>query len=561
MKNTSRLPKYIKLNEAVRPQDNFYQYVCHHWCQDNPLPADRGSWSHFSKLQEKIHRQIKTIIHSWQASSDLRPEQEKVVTLYENYKQRHKYYNQSLKTLLKLRQNILDVKPGPKALAQVLALSSLNGLSSFISLDVTIDTKNSQRHCLFIDPPDLALPDRDYYLSASSKMRHLRQAYLKFLKKHQKQMTAAGFEYAIEPDKILEIETDLAKLSWPIYKAVNIEKTHNPFSWEDLNEQFPFNWSTYFQFAEISPPTDLIVSQPPYLREALKYLETLDFDLLQQYLLQQLALSYGSLLGDKFQKTKFEFFGLIVSGRRKMESLEKRAVDYVNQALCDVIGQAYIQEHFSASQREDAQTVASEVSAALRRRLAENSWMSEKSKKYAQGKLDKIVVNIGYSNFWANYDDLKLSRNNPVLNSFNIQKHRRQRYLDLLGQKTNRRAFGDIQEEVQLANAWTEIFLLNTNYPAGFLQPPFYDHRASLAYNLGSLGMTIGHELTHNFDQAGANVDQDGNLNPWLTKNEQRAFKKATAKLMKTAKQHSPAPKIKMKGKQVIDELIADLGG
>ena len=560
MKNTNNLPKYVRLNKQVRPQDDFYAYVCHHWRQANPIPAHRGWWSLFDKLQAQIDQRIRSLLQTWQQTSNLKPDQRQALLLYETYQKRDFFQAQSLQTLQALRRELTKLEANQTGLAKLLGLAHSQGLAAIINLDVSINTKDSQRYSLFIDPCDFNLPNRDYYLIKGKRMRRFRAAYLDFLQTYQQLLADQGFPTTISPAEILEIEQQLAKFSWPVHKEANIEKTYNPFSWEAFNETFPFAWSTYFQFAE-TPPMDLIVSQPSYLKDSLTYLQSLDFKTVQAYLIFQLGLRYAPLLGEEFFKAEFQFFGVVIGGHQQLESLEHRAARYTNTVLCDVIGQAYVKKFFSAAQRKEAQQLADQVGQALDRRLATNTWMSAKSKTYARQKLSKIIVNIGFGRHWANYKNLRLVEDNPLLNDLRIHRYQYNQYLNLLNQTPNRQAFGATHEHVQKANAWTNLFLLTTNYPAGFLQPPFYDHQQSPAYNLGALGSVIGHELTHNFDQAGAVIDQAGSLNPWLSKQEQKAFKRATAKLLKTANQHYPAPKVKMKGRQVIDELIADLGG
>ena len=557
------LPDYVKLNHKIRLQDDFYAYACHHWCEDNPLPSTKSRWSVFNALNDEVKDQIRDILNDWLKTErkDLTPTQIYALDYYQAFIDKDKNLVKNLEALEKIRVKVDLPKKDKMQRANLLAKMAHWGIDTFFELDVDLDGKNNQRYCLTFEPPALDLPDRDYYLSQNAKMKAFRKAYLDFLQTYSKALNAAGFKYELNPVKILEIETVLAELTWPIHLTRDSEKTYNIHQWSEFCEKFDFDWQTYFKTLKIKPGQDIIVSQPSCLRGSLKYFKKLSDDELQAYCLHKIALSFGSLLSEKIAKLHFNFFGTTLSGTKKIEPLEKRASDSANRTFCDVFGQDYVKRHFPVEQKEEIQRMAENVSQSLRKRLGRNSWMSAPSRQYAQNKLDEIIVNIGYSEDWMDYDDLELNPENAVQNILQIISMERRESFNMLEKKPNRRKFGDLENNVQLVNAWTNLVLLNTNYPAAFLQAPFYDKEASFEYNLGSLGSVIGHELTHNFDDRGSQYDESGHLNPWLSKEEKKTFQKAAKKLIKQANKHHPTPKMHMKGKQVIGELIADLGG
>ena len=249
-----------------------------------------------------------------------------------------------------------------------------------------------------------------------------------------------------------------------------------------------------------------------------------------------------------------------MSGTRKLKSRQQRAARAVGGYFSDTFGQAYVKHYFPVSNKKKVEKLAAEVAKSFAERLADNDWMSATSRRYAQDKLARIIVNIGHGSTWQSYN-VELDPENLIGNRLILMDAYRKRKLALLEQTPDRQCFDSLDNNVQIVNAWTNPILLNTNYPAAFLQPPFYDSKASFEYNLGALGSVIGHELTHNFDDQGSRYDIDGHLKAWLSKEEQKAFKKAAAKFIKHANKHQPVPKIHMKGKQVIGEIIADLGG
>ena len=555
------LPDYVELDENTRPQDDFYTYACSRWLAANPLPATKEKWGAFDALRERVEEQLRQILQDWQAAgTKLTADEQQVITYYRSLLSKDDHQANSLASLKRGKQAIEAAARDanlPVLLAELFKLRQ----KVFFRLSVAIDYKDSGRFCLALAPSGLDLLNRDYYLSNNKKIKAIRQGYLDFLEDFESRLSTLGLGYGLRPAEILEIETALAKLNWPLSKARDRIKTYNPYDWAAFNKAFQFDWTAYFKTAGVSIEKDIVVTQPSYLKGVLRYLGELPLPKLRGYLIYKFMLKHSELLNEEMAGVCFDFFDKILGGIKEIKPLEERAAATVNEVFCDVIGQAYARRHFPAAYKRKVESLTDDVCQAFLKRLEKNSWMSAASRKFAQQKLSKIVVNIGYSGFWTDYGRLDLREDNPVANALRTGEMRRRINFDLLRQKPNRRRLSVLDEKAQIVNAWTYPNLLNTSYPAAILQPPFYDHEASFAYNLGALCSIIGHELTHNFDDQGALHDQDGNLNPWLTEKERQAFKAAADKLIKKASAHEPVPGIKMKGKQVIGELIADLGG
>ena len=554
------LPTYIKLDKDTRPQDDFYAHVCEQWLKDNPLPPTKNKWGVFDVLNKKVEKQLQKIIEDWRAAgSSLTAAERQVITYYQSLIDKDGCRKNSLRTLQQSKHKIetVDAEDGSSLLAELFKLN----IRGFFTLNANIDLKDSSRFCLAIAPSPLDLPNRDYYLSANEKMKATRLGYLDFLKDYDQKLSELGLASGLQPATILEIETALAELNWPKSKARDRIKTYNPYSWQEFQQAFEFDWPAYFETTGIEIQEKIIVTQPSYLKGALRYLKTLPTQELRGYLMHKFMLRYGSLLSEEMAAARFAFFGKVLAGVRKIKPLKERAAESANEMFCDVIGEAYVKRHFPGTQKHEVQKLAADVCQAFLKRLADNSWMSTSSRQFAQEKLRKIIVNLGYSGLWTDYGQLGLSDDNPAANALKTDSMRQKIGLALLRQKPNRRRLRIPDENAQRVSAWTYPNLLNTNYPAAILQPPFYDHEASFAYNLGALGSVIGHELTHNFDDQGSRHDQEGNLNPWLSEKEQQAFQAAAVKLINKANEHCPVPGIHMKGDQVIGELIADLGG
>ena len=555
------LPTYIKLDDNIRPQDDFYTYVCQHWLRDNPRPQTREKWGVFNVLDKEVKEQLQKILEGWLATdSSPSADEKQVATYYRALTGKDDFQENSLRTLQQSKRDIeaiADSGDNPSLLAKLFKLNT----RAFFVLGSRIDLKDSSRFCLSVVPSSLDLPDRDYYLNDNQKIKAIRQGYLDFLENYNQKLSELSLQSGLRPAEILEIETTLAELNWPKSESRDRTKTYNPYSWTEFQQTFEFDWTAYFKAADLEIEEKIVITQPSYLKGALHYLKELPPQKLKGYLLHKFMLDYGGLLNEKMAAAQFDFFGKILGGVRKLKPLEERAAENADVIFCDTIGKAYVQHHFPGTHKHEVKKLADNVSQAFLKRLANNSWMSAASRKFAQEKLSKIIVNVGYSGLWTDYDQLSLSDDNPAENALKAGSMRRKIDLGLLRQKPNRHRLRIPDENAQRVSAWTYPNLLNTNYPAAILQPPFYDHAAGFDYNLGALGSIIGHELTHNFDDQGSRHDQDGNLNLWLSEKEQKAFKAAAVKLIEKANAYCPVAGIHMKGDQVIGELIADLGG
>ena len=250
---------------------------------------------------------------------------------------------QSLKSLQKLSKTILAFKDTPQERAKLLAWTFSRDLDSFIEVNVGLDPKNHQRYQLTVDPAYLSLPNRDYYLNATAKMRRFRQAYIEFMQTQQAALQKLGFDYQTQPDKILQIETTLARYNLPLAEAEDLEKIYNPYDWKKFVKTFDFPWEVYFKEIGLKTGRDLIVTQPDYLKKTLKYLKQLPLDQIKQYLIHLLVLRYSSLLSEKIVKVQFDFFHKTLSGQQKMLPLKRRIARQTDAAFSDSLGQTYRQ--------------------------------------------------------------------------------------------------------------------------------------------------------------------------------------------------------------------------
>ena len=550
----------IVSDSAIRAQDDFYHHINNHWLKANPRPKSHSSWNHFAKRNQQVTYQIQAILRDWsEPSVKLTPAQKQVVSDYQSLLVRDKFTDNSLKSLKSLVKMIddLDSTNLPKVLAEL----ARAGCNLFWNNHVGEDDKNNTRHSLYLFQGGLNLPNREYYLLKSKRMKQVRSLYLDFITSLSTRLKRLGLKLELGADFLLELETKLATKSWAHKDVQDPEKTYNPYPLSKFKQTFTFGWDDYFKTLGRDNYDYLIVAQPDYFEFVVKLITELPLNQLKQYLSWQLVVKYSPLLSESLSHHYFQFFAKQLLGQQRQKPLKQRMALIVNGNYKDTVGQEYVKRHFPEDQRADVKDLAAKVQVALAKRIERVDWMAEQSKTYAKKKLKRIIVNIGHSQTWESYQGLKVSADNPLLNQVRRAQLGTKMSLERLDEKPNRHNFGYGPYGAQRVNAWTSPPKLNTNYPAAILAWPFYSKQASLAHNLGAIGAVIGHELTHNFDDDGSKYDVNGQLKRWLKPAEQKRFNQDAEKLIKHASSHKVATDTYMDGEQVIGELIADLGG
>ena len=548
----------FQLSPQHRPQDDLYAHVCSAWQAANPIPKDKPRWGQFNQLERTVNRQLARIIKDWQAASSLPDDYRQALDFYQVLVDFDKHQAKNRKTFLNLIGLIERLNDTNKA--RLIGRLTRAGLNFWWLPEVGCDLKNPGRHALYLTQGGLGLPNREYYLSDSPDLVKIRRGYKAFIDSFSREISRHKIKVELASDIILDLETRLASRAWPLKKTRDPSQIHNRHQTTRLNRDFPFAWADYFEELGLArPPREIVIEQPDYLKEVTGWLGDISSADLVSYLKWQACLGYGGYLNAKVAKAKFDFFGRQLLGQQQMTPLPRRALLKVSSSLADTVGRAYVAKHYPDSKNKKLLDLADDLKAAFRERLGRTSWLKPRSRRYAQKKLDQIIVNLGRPKVWQSYAGFNVIKNDALATAVSWARFKTKSSLDRLKERPERRNFGDWGP--QTINAWTSPQLLNTNYPAAFLQPPFYDENASLAYNLGALGTVIGHELTHNFDVSGSQFNHRGRLKSWLTKTEQAGLKQAARPLVKAADQWPVAKGVTMDGEQVIGELVADLGG
>ena len=417
--------------------------------------------------------------------------------------------------------------------------------------------KNPDRYVVITWQSGLGLPDRDYYFDESARGKELRAAYQVFV---ERIMTLAGSEdAAATAANIMALETNLAEHHWDKVDNRDPEKRYNRYSDEELGELLSnVNLDAYFEGIGSGRQDYVIVSQPSYMQAMNALFPTIPVATWKEFLRYQAVTSYANFLSSDFVDTNFEFFGKTLSGQEEQQPRWKRAITSVNGNLGELLGQLYVEEHFPAEAKARMSTMVDYLILAYEESIRNLDWMSDETKAKALEKLSKFTPKIGYPDEWRDYSDLDIDPEDLVGNIRRARTFAHYRELDKLGKPIDRNEWF---MSPQTVNAYYNPPMNEIVFPAAILQPPFFMLDAEDARNYGAIGLVIGHEIGHGFDDSGSQYDGDGNLKNWWTTADRERFEERTGRLVEQYNGFEALPGLFINGELTLGENIGDLGG
>lgn len=548
------------LDTLVKPGDNFYQYADGGWLKNNPIPADKSRWGSFEELDEENTAQLHGIMEDAAADKTATPG---------SIKQKiGDFYTSGMDTAIIEKDGINAIKP---ELDKIDAIKTVADLQKQISFDHSMgmpalfgfyagqDEKNSTDMIAQLHQGGLGLPDRDYYLSDDARSKEIRVAYQKHLVNTFKLLGYPETEAVKYAATIVIIETELAKASSTRLALRDPVANYNKTDLAGLKKMAPeFDWTLYFNDLGIKDTKAINVGQPKFIIAMAKLTTSIPIDDWKTYLKWNLVRSASSSLSSAFEKEHFAFYGTVLSGIKEMKPRWKRVVDETSGSLGEAVGQLYVEKYFPASAKARMITLIGNLRAALKERIQDLTWMSEATKKEAEIKLENINVKVGYPDKWIDYTPLTITRDSYFTNVMNASHFAVKRDLDKIGKPIDRTEWGMTPQTV---NAYYNPNMNEIVFPAGILQPPFFYTNGDDAVNYGAIGVVIGHEMTHGFDDQGRLYDKDGNLHDWWTKADAENFKKQTQVLIDQYNHLKVLGDLTVNGNLTVGENIADLGG
>jgi predicted metalloendopeptidase len=549
--------KYI--DSQVRAQDDFFRFSQGKWLKDVDIPADRSSWGAFNVAQDKVEQQIRTLIE--QAARDPHPvagsDAQKMGDFYASYvDQAHR--DAAGLAPLKPELDRVAALQDKAAIAGLMAHFERIGVGAPLGMSIHQDNKDSTRYIVDIGQSGLGMPNRDYYLENDARLADVRAKYRAHV---EKMLALAGHaDAAAEAAQILALETAIAGAQWSAVENRDPVKAYNKRALAQLAEMAPhFAWNDYLQGVGAAGKVDaVIVSQPSYVSALDAIVEKTELPVWKAYFSFRVLSAYAPYLSQPFVDENFAFRGAVLSGAKMNRPLEKRAVAEVNRDLGEVVGKVYVEHHFPAERKQQVETMVKNFLAAFKERIDTLDWMTPATKKQAQAKLAKITMKVGYPDHWRDYSSLAVVRSDLVGNVMRARDFAHQREVDKLGKPVDRTEWDMTPQTV---NAYYNPELNEVVFPAARLQYPLYDPDAEPAINYGAVGISIGHEISHAFDDQGAQFDGEGNLRNWWTEEDGRKFAAKGKMLAAQYGSYSPVPGYHLNGELTLGENIADNAG
>jgi predicted metalloendopeptidase len=546
-------------DRSVRPQDDLYRFANGLWLQKTQIPPDMADYGSFSMLSQRAEQDQRTLIE--QAGTDAAAgndgntsNEQKISDLYASFMDTARL-DQLKATPLAPYFAAVDQLSSPADLVHHLGDIQHFDASNPIGLSISQDARDATHYITAVSQSGLSLPDRDYYLSSDPKQAAVRDQFRAYV---AKMLTMAGQpDPAGSAQRILDLETQLAKVQWSAVRNRDALATYNKFSVADATKATGLDWASYLTGAGINQP-NLVVSQPSYFSALSGLLTSVPLDTWKQYLRWHLVADYAPYLSSDFVDTRFDFMGRVLDGRQQNRERWRRGVTAVNKEMGEALGQLYVRRFFTPEAKQRADQLVRNIIGAYQTSIDNLDWMSPPTKAAAKEKLSKLAVKIGYPDRWKDYGALRVTRDDLIGNLDRGERLSHQRSLDKLGKPVDRAEWFMTPQTV---NAYYNPTMNEIVFPAAILQPPFFNADADQAVNYGAIGGVIGHEISHGFDDQGRRYDGDGNLRDWMAPADAAAFTAKTKALAALYTTFSPLPGTHINGELTLGENIADLSG
>lgn len=547
------------LDTTTSPKTDFYQYACGGWMQNNPLTGEYSRFGSFDKLAEDNRQRLNDLfveIVSKQAKEGTN--EQKIGDLYKLALDSVKLNSDGYQPIKPALDKIGAVKTSGE-LSKLIPELALKGVSSFFQIYVDADPMSSREYLVQTYQGGIAMGQRDYYLEEDKSIVDIRNKYKEHVTK-MFQLTGFTSEAAQKNmEAVLKIETRLAKAAYTNEELRNPRGNYNKMSIEELQKLIPeINWNEFFTSYGVKDLKEINISQKESIVEVGKIIASEPIADQIAYLQWCLIDQSASYLSDDIFAQNFDFFGRTMSGKEEPQARWKRAVSSVNGALGEVVGQIYVKKYFPKEAKARMLELVKNLQTALGERINTLDWMGDSTKLKAQEKLNTFHVKIGYPDKWRDYSGLNIEKDSYYANIQRSNKFETEYMFSKLGKPV------DIDEwhmTPQTVNAYYNPTTNEICFPAGILQYPFFDMNADDAFNYGAIGVVIGHEMTHGFDDQGRQFDKDGNLKDWWTAEDAKRFDQRAQVMVNFFDSIEVAPGVHANGRFTLGENIADYGG
>lgn len=541
---------------SISPKSDFYSYANGNWVKNNPLKPEYARFGSFDKLREdNVERLNALFAEMSKMSPAYGTNDQKIVDLYKQGLDSTRLNSEGATPIAK-DLNAIYAAADKQELVKVLADMNKYGSGGFFGVGVDAGLMDSDSQVLYMGQGGLGMGDRDYYVAKENAELH--EKYRQMIEKF---FSLCGLdEPARRAASALKTEDALAEFSWTSIQNRDYTKLYNPMSTSQIAATFKgFDFALFFKSLGLPEQEKVIVQQPSFFNGFAKLYADTDLETLKDYLAAHLIMDASSYLSDDFYAADFDFFSTAMSGITEQKPRWKRAMSIPNSILGEAVGQMYVKKYFPEENKQKMLEIVGQLQKSLGEHIAALDWMSDKTKEYAEKKLSSFTVKIGYPDKWKDYSSLTVD---PKLSYYDNIRSANAWYvadnLSKLGQKTDKSEWGMTPQTV---NAYYNPTTNEICFPAAILQPPFFNIDADDAINYGAIGVVIGHEMTHGFDDQGRLFDAEGNMTNWWTAEDEAKFKEKTAVLVKQYSEVEILPGLHADGQLTLGENIADHGG
>jgi len=547
------------LDKNTDPCVNFYQYACGGWLSANPVPGDQSRWGRFDALQERNRTILQGILEAASSNKPTRTAVEQKIGDYYASCMDTKAIDQKGLAPIQPDLDRINAMDGKPALTGVVTSMYRIGSNPFFHFFSEPDAKDSNEIIAGLDQGGIGLPDRDYYFRTDDKSVEIRKQYVGHLLKLFELLGNSTEIASKRAEAVMRIETTLAKGSLDSVARRDPMAVYHRLTVKELISLSPgFDWEKFFEGVGVPGIQSLDVSVPPFVRAMESVIVQTSLDDIKSYLTATLVTDRSLILPSKFQEETFDFYGRILSGAKEMRARWKRCTDQTDNSLPDALGQRFVEKTLGEEGMKRTHEMVAALEKALGKDIQALSWMTPKTKEAAMVKLHAIMNKVGTKDHWLDYATVHVVRGDAYGNMARANEFEVRRQLNKIGKPFDR---SDWQMSQPTVNAYYDPQENDINFPAGILQPPFYDNKMDDAVNFGAIGAVIGHELTHGFDDQGRQYDAQGNLRDWWTPADAKAFEQRADCLIKEYSGFVGPGDARLNGKLELGENTADNGG
>jgi len=545
------------MDRSIDPCLDFFAYACGGWIKNNPIPPDQSSWDLYSKMEDENKTKLREILEAASSPDASRTAvNQKIGDYYASCTDEQGIEAKGADPLKPELERIAKISSKSELADAASAMSTDNVLFRFYSIQ---DYRDASQVVANADQGGLGLPDRDYYLKTDSKSEELRKAYVAHVQKMFELLGDKPDTATKEAQTVMRIETALAKGSMTRVERRDPKALDHKLTSGDLQKISPeFQWQSYFTKVGLPSLTSLNVSTPNFFKTLNAEIDKESLADWKTYLRWHLVHANAPQLSSAFLNENFAFYGKTLQGQEELKPRWKRCTEYVDDYLGEALGQAYVEKYFPPQAKQEALKIVNEIRAAMEQDINSLDWMSPATKQQALTKLHAMDNKIGYPDKWRDYSKLDIVRGDNLGNVERAREFEFNRQLGKIGKPVDR---GEWDMTPPTVNAYYDPQMNDINFPAGVLQPPAFDPESDAAPNYGDTGGTVGHELTHGFDDEGRQFDAKGNLRDWWTADDAKKFEQRAACISNQYSNYTIIDDIKINGKLTLGEDVADLGG